>query len=151
MKLWNVPSLSAAPCSLYFTACKALFPHLSFSCSITICCSNKIARHVISLSSCFRVGFAYGPEKQRACRLPFSLPVLCLRDSGGESLPCLCVRGALSTLCKHTLLLEAGLPVTSRSLLTEDQLRHFLSKLAERLPVHKNKSTHKTPSLGLYS
>lgn len=59
--------------------------------------------------------------------------------------------GALSTLCKHTLLLEAGLPVTSRSLLTEDQLRHFLSEMAERLPVHKNKSTHKTPSLGLYS
>lgn len=130
-KLWNMSSLSAAS-SLYLSACEAarcwgrgattaLYPCLSFSfpsllSRYTICCGNKMARHVISLSSCFlgayrgKGGHCLWARKATGVLSSLSLPPLHLRDLGGESFPCLCVRGALSTLCKHTLPLRLGCP-----------------------------------------
>lgn len=145
----NLPTAEGTVLQLIFIPTSSfLFPPIFHV--ITICCSNKMPRTAIFLFSMLlgaykrKVGIDHGSEQKQVCWLSFLYLHGAVECWVGGPPPAVCT-GTLPRLCKLTVLLRLG--STQRSLLTANQPRHFLSKLAEGLLLDKNKPSWKA-SLG---
>lgn len=169
MKLWNLsvfqllliylestlhsvnlpPAAEGAVLQLIFIPTSSfLFP--PFFHIIAVCWSNKMPRPVVFLFSMLlgayrgKVGIGNRSEQKQVGWLPFLYLHGAVACWVGGSLPAV-PTGTLPGLCRLPVLLRLG--STQRSLLTANQPRHFLSKLAGGLRLDKNKPSRKA-SLG---